>query len=60
MSDCTSRLLTNSSVSWDRPTALATSEDAMANCMLNFASNAVFGRSLRSINICISPVETQM
>jgi hypothetical protein len=26
-----------------RPTALATSDDAMANCMLNFASNAVFG-----------------
>ena len=36
------------------------SEAAIANCMLNFASNAVFGRSLRSISICIWPVETRI
>ena len=58
MSDCTSGLCTNWSVNWDSPTLLATSDDAMANCMLNLASNAVVGR-IAQRQQCISRVETR-
>ena len=57
---CTAGLRTKSSLSCASPTFLATIDDAIANCRLNFASRAVCGRSLRSISICVAPVETEM
>ena len=58
MRDWIGGLRTKSSLNCARPTLRATSDDAMANWRLNFASKAVCGRSLRSISICIAPVDT--
>src|SRR5215203_2549547 len=60
MSSWTSGRSTNTSVRSDRPTLRATMEEAMAKCMLNFASSPVWGRWLRSISICVSPVDTRI
>ena len=40
------------------PTLRATSADAIANSIENFASSAVFGARLRSIRSCALPIRT--
>lgn len=51
---------TKSSLNSARPTRRATSAEAIATSMLNFASRPVFGRLLRSISICTAPVRTRI